>query len=580
MDKVGTDFEMCLDSIRERLGARPVALQWPIGAEDGFEGIIDLVTMKAACNFDAETLGTKFDLTDVPEDLREIAEKRRMELIEACADASETLMEKYIAEAYDDISEAEIHTAIRQATLVQTFVPVLCGSAFRNKGVQLMLDAVVNYLPSPLDVPPVEGVDPDAAPKSKGPLSGKGPAAPEPTLVRKASDDEPFAALAFKIVNDPYGHLTYIRVYSGRLESGKAVQNPGRRKKERVGRMLRMHANKREEVKICYAGNIYALVGLRHTHTGDTLCDIKKPIVLEMMVFPEPVISIAIEPRTKVDLDKMGETLQKLSYEDPSFRNYTDSETGQTIIAGMGELHLEIIVDRLQREFGVNCKVGKPQVAYREKISGAVSDVVGRFVRQTGGHGQYGHVVIDVEPGDSGSGFSFENKIKGGIIPSEFIPSIEKGVKGAMERGILAGYPVVDTKVVLKDGSFHEVDSSGPAFEIAGSLAFQAAAKQAGMLLLEPIMAVEVVTPEDYLGDVIGDLNARRGRITDMSQRANLRIIPAEVPLANMFGYATDLRSKSQGRADHTMQFLRYEPVPAQLQDELIAKQQGFGNTR
>jgi elongation factor G len=578
MDKVGADFEMCLDSITDRLGARPVAMQWPIGAEDTFEGVIDLVTMKAARNFDMESHGADFDWTDIPEDLVEIATARRLEMVEACADASEMVMEKFIGEKVDEITELEIHDAVRAAVLAHTFVPVFCGTAFRNKGVQMLLDAIVAYLPSPLEVKPVQGLDPDKAPKSqKGPLSGHGPQSQEKTLERLASDDEPFAALAFKIVNDPYGHLTYIRVYSGKVETGKSVLNPGRNKKrERVGRILRMHANKREEVKVCYAGNIYALVGLRHTHTGDTLCDQKRPIVLEMMTFPEPVISVAIEPRTKADIDKLSETLQKLSYEDPSFRNYTDKETGQTIIAGMGELHLEIIVDRLRRQFGVKCKVGKPQVAYREKIAQPAINVEGRFVRQTGGHGQYGHVIMDVSPGAAGSGFLFESKIKGGTIPTEFIPSVEKGVKGAMERGILAGYPVVDTHVTLKDGSFHEVDSSQPAFEVAASLAFQAAAKEAGMTLLEPIMAVEVVTPEDYLGDVIGDLNSRRGKITDMSQRANVRIIPAEVPLANMFGYATDLRSKSQGRADHTMQFLRYEPVPAQLQDEIIAKQQGF----
>jgi len=579
MDKVGADFQMCLDSIKERLAARPVAVQWPIGAEEDFEGVIDLVRMQAAHHFDQESYGTKFEWTDIPDELADLAAAKRAALVEACADVSESVMEKFIGDATAEITETELYEAIRKATLTQAFVPVLCGTAFRNKGVQQLLDAVVNFLPSPLDVPPVHGVDPDAPPKSTpGPLSGTGP---EPgddrTIERHADDDEPFSALAFKIANDPYvGHLTYIRVYSGKVESGKAVLNPGKKKKERIGRILRMHANKREEVKVCYTGNIYALVGLRFTHTGDTLCDMKKPVVLEMMNFPEPVISIAIEPKTKADLDKLGETLAKLSYEDPSFKSYTNDETGQTIIAGMGELHLEIIVDRLRREFKVGCKVGKPQVAYREKIESAVSKVEGRFVRQTGGHGQYGHVVLDVEPGEPGSGFVFESQIKGGVIPSEFIPSVEKGVQGAMERGILAGYPVVDTKVTLIDGSFHEVDSSAPAFEVAGSLGFQEAAKQAGMQLLEPIMAVEVVTPEDYLGDVIGDINARRGRVVDMSQRHNLRIIKAEIPLATMFGYATDLRSKTQGRADHTMQFLRYEAVPAQLQDDIIAKQRGF----
>ena len=578
MDKLGADFAMCLDSIRDRLGARPVAIQWPIGAEETFEGLVDLVRMKAARNFDAESKGAEYEWTEIPEDLVSLCEEKRLELIEACADVSEPVMEKYVAEAIADISENEILEALRLATLRRTFVPVLCGSAFRNKGIQMLLDAVVTLLPSPKDVPPMFGIDPDQAPRSQtGPLSGAGPEELEATIERKASDEEPFCAFAFKIANDPFvGHLTYIRVYSGKVETGKAVQNPTRKKKERIGRILRMHANKREEVKVCYSGNIYALVGMRSTHTGDTLCDIKQPVVLEQMRFPEPVISVAIEPRTKADLDKLGGTLQKLTYEDPSFKSHIDQETGQTLIAGMGELHLEIIVDRLRREFGVNCKVGKPQVAYREKILAPISKVEGRFVRQSGGHGQYGHVVVDVEPGAPGSGFVFESAIKGGVIPSEFIPHVERGVKGAMERGILAGYPVVDTKVRLTDGSFHEVDSSGPAFEVAGSLAFQEAAEKAGMQLLEPIMAVEIVTPEDYLGDVIGDLNSRRGKVTDMTQRSGLRIIDAEVPLAKMFGYATDLRSRTQGRADHTMQFSRYEAVPAQLQDEIIAKTQGF----
>jgi elongation factor G len=583
MDKIGADFAMCLETIKERLGAHPVALQWPIGAEDEFEGVVDLITMRAAKNFDDASKGAKFDWTDIPEDLVEICNEKRLALIEACADVSETVMEKYVGEAIDDITPNELAAAVRTATLHgqggegQKFVPVMCGSSVRNKGVQMVLDAVVSYLPSPLEVPPVRGVDPEAPPRSVGPLSSASAHDEEKTLERKPDDKEPFCALAFKIANDPYvGHLTYIRVYSGQLETGKAVQNPGRKKKERIGRILRMHANKREEVKVCHSGNIYALVGLRFTYTGDTLCDIKQPIVLERMTFPEPVISIAIEPRTKADLDKLAVTLQKLQYEDPSFKSYTDTETGQTIIAGMGELHLEIIVDRLRREFGVGCKVGKTQVAYREKILAPARDIVGRFVRQTGGHGQYGHVVIDVDPGAPGSGFSFTNQIKGGVIPQEFIAPVEKGVKGAMERGILAGYPVVDTHVTLKDGSYHEVDSSAPAFEIAGSMAFQAAADSAGMQLLEPIMAVEVVLPEDYLGDVIGDINSRRGKVTDMLQRANLRTIKADVPLANMFGYATDLRSKTQGRADHTMQFLRYDAVPSNLQDEIIAKQQGF----
>ncbi len=577
MDKLGADFNMCLESIVERLAAKPVAIQWPIGAEETFEGVIDLVRMRAARNFDQESLGAKFEWTDIPAELVDLARDKRLELIEACADIDEAVMEKYISETIEEITELELQSAIRQATLAHAFVPVLCGTALSNKCVQQLLDGIVDYLPSPVDVPPVRGLDPNAKRKRKAPLSTGSPDDDEPRIERKADDKEPFCALAFKIANDAYvGHLTYIRVYSGKIESGKAVENPTRGKKERIGRILRMHANKREEVKVGYSGNIYALVGLRVTHTGDTLCDIKKPIVLGRMTFPEPVISIAIEPRTKADLDKLATTLGKLTYEDPSFKSYTDGETGQTIIAGMGELHLEIIVDRLRREFGVSCKVGKPQVAYREKLRTAVSKVEGRFIRQTGGHGQYGHVVIDVEPAEAGTGFVFENEIKGGAIPNEFIPSVKKGIEGAMQRGIIAGYPVVDTRVVLTDGTFHEVDSSGPAFEVAGSMAFQAAAEKAGMALLEPVMAVEIVTPENYLGDVINDINARRGKVTDMTQRANLRTLKSDIPLAKMFGYATDLRSKTQGRADYTMQFQEYEAVPANLQDEIIAKQQGF----
>jgi len=573
MDKVGADFQMCLDSMKERLAARPVAVTWPIGEEDKFEGIVDLVGMKAARNFDASSLGTKFEWTDIPAHLLELCREKRLDLIEACADVSDAVMEKYIAEDFDAITEEELHLALRKGSLEFVFVPVLCGSAFKNKAVQQLLDAVVMYLPSPGDVPPVEGLDPEEAAKAKK----KGDEAELKKLSRKPNDDAPFCALAFKIANDSYvGNLTYFRVYSGKLDAGSVVLNPRVGKRERIGRILRMHANKREEIETCYAGNIYAAVGLKEARTGDTLCDQKHPIVLESMNFPEPVISIAIEPKTKADLDKLAETLQKLAYEDPSFRFYTDIETSQTVIAGMGELHLDIIVDRLKREFKVNCNVGKRQVAYRERIKQKVTGIQGKFVRQSGGHGQFGDVWLDVEPGEAGSGLTFINDIKGGIIPAEFIPFVEKGVKGAMERGVLAGYPVVDTVVRLFDGSFHEVDSSGPAFEVAGSFAFQEAAQKAGMQLLEPIMAVEIVTPEDYLGEVIGDINARRGRITDMGQRVNLRLLKAEIPLAGMFGYATDLRSKSQGRADHSMQFLRYEIVPQAVQEDIIAKQQGF----
>ncbi|KYF63608.1 elongation factor G [Sorangium cellulosum] len=559
MDKVGADFDMCVESIRERLGANPVAIHYPLGSEDTFRGVIDLVTLRAAV-FDEETKGQRYEWQEVPGDLLPRCKELREKLLEACADSSDKVMEKFITGELDKVTEEEIHAAIRAGTLSFKMVPVLCGSAFKNKGVQLLLDSVVNYLPSPVDIKAVEGTLPDKKDK---------------VVSRKASDDEPFAALAFKIMNDQFGNLTFFRVYSGTTKSGVSVLNSTRGKRERFGRILRMHANKREEIDVCYAGNIYAAVGLRDTRTGDTLCDEKHPIVLERMEFPDPVISIAIEPKTKVDLDKLGVSLQKLAYEDPSFRTFTNEDTGQTIIAGMGELHLEIIVDRLKREFKVDANVGKPEVAYRETIAKKATDVEGRFVRQSGGHGQFGHVRIDIEPAERGAGFLFENDIVGGIIPKEFIPSIEKGIRDAMGRGVLAGYPVVDIKVRLHFGSYHEVDSSGPAFEVAASMAFQDGAKRAGLVLLEPMMAVEVVSPENYLGDVIGDLNSRRGRILDMGQRANTRVIRAEVPLATMFGYATDVRSKTQGRATHSMQFSHYAPVPAAIQEEIVAKQRG-----
>ncbi|XXT21370.1 elongation factor G [Sorangium sp. So ce429] len=559
MDKVGADFDMCVDSIRERLGANPVAIHYPLGSEDSFRGVIDLVTLRAAV-FDEETKGQRYEWQEIPGDLLPRCKELRERLLEACADSSDKVMEKFIAGELDKVTEEEIHAAIRAGTLGFKMVPVLCGSAFKNKGVQLLLDSVVNYLPSPVDIKAVEGTLPDKKDKA---------------VARKASDEEPFAALAFKVMNDQFGNLTFFRVYSGTTKSGVSVLNSTRGKRERFGRILRMHANKREEIDVCYAGNIYAAVGLRDTRTGDTLCDEKHPIVLERMEFPDPVISIAIEPKTKADLDKLGLSLQKLAYEDPSFRTFTNEDTGQTIIAGMGELHLEIIVDRLKREFKVDANVGKPEVAYRETIAKKATDVEGRFVRQSGGHGQFGHVRIDIEPAERGAGFIFENDIVGGIIPKEFIPSIEKGIRDAMGRGVLAGYPVVDIKVRLHFGSYHEVDSSGPAFEVAASMAFQDGAKRAGLVLLEPMMAVEVVSPENYLGDVIGDLNSRRGRILDMGQRANTRVIRAEVPLATMFGYATDVRSKTQGRATHSMQFSHYAPVPAAIQEEIVAKQRG-----
>jgi elongation factor G len=560
LDKTGADFQMNLDSMRERLGCVPVPIQWPLGQEDQLRGMIDLIRMKAAV-FDDETKGAKYQWIDIPTDYQAKCKELREKMIEVCADVDDGIMEKFLAGDLDKVTNDEIYAALRKGTLSFKFVPVLGGSAFKNKGVQLMLDAVVNYLPSPVDIPPVQGVEPDGKDKK---------------IERKASDDEPFSALAFKIMNDPFvGNLTFFRVYSGQITSGTQVLNSTRGKRERFGRILRMHANKREELKECNAGNIYAAVGLRDTRTGDTLCDEKAPILLEQMVFPEPVISIAIEPKTQADVDKLGVSLQKLAHEDPSFRTYTNEETGQTIIAGMGELHLEIIVDRLKREFKVEANVGKPEVAYREAISKKV-DAEGRYVRQTGGHGQYGHVKIEIEPAERGAGFVFENAIVGGVVPKEFIPSIEKGIREALGRGVLAGYPVIDIRARLYDGSYHEVDSSGPAFEIAASMAFQDAAKRAGIHLLEPLMKVEVVTPDQYMGDVIGDLNSRRGKILGMNQRGNTtQVIDAEVPLATMFGYATDLRSKTQGRAVYTMQFSHYEAVPNSVQEEVVARVKG-----
>jgi elongation factor G len=560
LDKVGADFQMNLDSMRERLGVTPVPVQWPVGQEDQHKGIVDLIKMQAAI-FQDDSLGAKYAWEEIPADLREQCESLREKLIEACADIDEAIMEKFLDGKVAEVTPDQIYAAVRKATCTFKFVPVLCGSAFKNKGVQLLLDAVVNLLPSPLDIPPVKGVHPKDESKVEE---------------RKADDKEPFSALAFKILNDPFvGNLTFFRVYSGTLSSGTTVMNTARGKRERIGRILRMHANKREELKECEAGNIYAAVGLRETRTGDTLCDEKHPIVLEKMTFPEPVISIAIEPRTQADLDKLGMSLQKLAQEDPSFRTFTNEETGQTIIAGMGELHLEILVDRLKREFNVEANVGKPEVAYREAISKSVQ-AEGKFIRQSGGHGQYGHVKIELGPGPRGSGFKFENVIVGGLIPKEFIPSIEKGIKDATLRGVLAGYQVLDVHVKLYDGSYHEVDSSGPAFEVAGSMAFQDGAKDAGLHLLEPVMAVEVITPDTNMGDVIGDLNSRRGKILGMSQRGkNTQVITAEVPLATMFGYATDLRSKTQGRAAYSMQFAKYEAVPAAVQEEIVARVRG-----
>lgn len=556
MDRVGADYYMSVQSMIDKLGARPVPIQIPYGSEGAFRGPIDLIKMKVYF-FDSETLGAKFEETDIPPEYLDKALEYREKLIEALADIDEGIMEKYLSG--EEITIEELKRAIRQGTVEMKITPVLCGSAFKNKGVQMLLDAIVDFLPSPLDIPPVKGVDPRTGEE----------------IIRKASDEEPFSALAFKIMTDPFvGQLTYVRVYSGVLSAGSYVYNATKNSKERVGRLLRMHANKREEIKEIRAGDIGAIVGLKNTLTGDTLCDENAPIVLESIEFPEPVISVAIEPKTKADQEKLSMALQKLAQEDPSFRVSFNEETGQTIISGMGELHLEIIVDRLMREFKVSANVGRPQVAYRETIRSS-SRAEGKFIRQTGGRGQYGHVFLEVEPLGKGKGFEFVNKIVGGVIPKEYIPAVEKGVREALDTGVLAGYPVVDVKVTLYDGSYHEVDSSEIAFKIAGSMALKDALKKANPVLLEPIMSVEVVTPEEYMGDVIGDLNSRRGKIQTMEKRGNAQVIRALVPLSEMFGYATDLRSKTQGRANYTMQFERYEEVPKNIAEEIVAKVSG-----
>ena len=556
MDRVGADFFMSVKSMVDRLGANPVPIQIPIGAEDKFRGSIDLVRMKAIY-FDDETLGAKYVEDTIPDGLIPQAREYREKMLEALSDVDEGIMEKFLGG--EKINEEEIMKALRKGTIELRLTPVICGSAFKNKGVQLLLDTIVDYLPSPLDVPPVIGINPSD----------------DSEAVRKADNDEPFSALAFKVMTDPFvGQLTFIRVYSGVLSAGSYIYNSTKDSRERVGRLLRMHANKREETKEVVAGDIAAAVGLKNTLTGDTLCDEKHPVILEAIEFPEPVISVAIEPKTKADQEKLSQSLAKLAQEDPSFRVSFNEETGQTIIAGMGELHLEIIVDRLLREFKVGANVGKPQVAYKETIRTA-SKAEGKFVRQSGGRGQYGHVYIELEPAEAGKGFEFVNKIVGGTIPREYVPAVEKGVKEAMDTGVLAGYPVVDVKAVLYDGSYHEVDSSEMAFKIAGSMAFKEAAKKAKPVILEPIMSVEVVTPEEYMGDVMGDLNSRRGKIQSMEKRGNAQVIRAEVPLSEMFGYATDLRSKTQGRATYTMQFAHYEDVPKGIADTIVAKVKG-----
>lgn len=556
MDRVGADFFKSVESMVQRLGANPVPVQIPIGSEDKLRGSVDLVTMRAFY-FDDETLGAKYVEGDMPPELSAKAGEFREKMIEAVADVDEKLMDKYLAG--EDISAAEIKKALRQGTIEMKLTPVLCGSAFKNKGVQLLLDAIVDYLPSPLDVPPIRGKNPSD----------------DAEVERKASDSEPFAALAFKIMSDPFvGQLTFARVYSGVLSAGSYVYNSTKDVKERIGRLVKMHANKREEIKEVRAGDIAAIVGLKNTLTGDTLCDEDRPVILESMEFPDPVISVAIEPKTKADQEKLSHSLTKLAQEDPSFRVSFNEETGQTIISGMGELHLEIIVDRLLREFKVGANVGKPQVAYKETIKGSAR-VEGKFVRQSGGRGQYGHIWIDMEPLERGKGFEFANKIVGGSIPREYVPAVEKGIKEAMEGGVLAGYPLVDLKVSLIDGSYHEVDSSEMAFKIAGSMALKEGAKKAHIVLIEPIMSVEVVTPEEYMGDVIGDLNSRRGKIQSMEQRVGAQVIKAMVPLADMFGYSTDLRSKTQGRATYTMQFSSYEEVPKNIMEGIVAKVKG-----
>jgi elongation factor G len=557
MDRTGADFFAAVQSMVDRLGAHPVPVQLPVGQEEHFRGVVDVVEMSAVVWDD--DLGTKMSVVEIPQELREQAEEYHHQLIDAVAEHDEELLETYLTDE-EAVRPEMIRRALRKATLAIAVTPVFCGSAFKNKGVQPLLDAVIDYLPSPLDVPPVHGVDPRTGHE----------------LSRRPSEDEPFSALAFKVMSDPYvGKLTYFRVYSGKVKAGERVLNVSTGKTERVGRLLQMHANHREERDEIGAGEIVAAVGLKVTTTGDTLAIDTAPIRLESMEFPDPVISVAIEPKTKADQDKLGQGLTRLADEDPTFRVRTDEETGQTLIDGMGELHLEIIVDRLLREFSVDANVGRPQVAYRETIGKRVDKMQGRFVRQTGGRGQYGHAVINMEPSEPGEGYEFLDRIVGGKIPKEYIPSVDLGIQEAMESGILAGYPVVDVRVELVDGSYHDVDSSEMAFKIAGSMAFKAAMERAKPKLLEPVMSVEVVTPEDYLGDVMGDLNSRRGRVEGLEPRGNAQAVRARVPLATMFGYATDLRSMSQGRATFTMQFDRYEEAPQTIAGEIVSAARG-----
>jgi elongation factor G len=556
MDRIGADFYRCLDMIKDRLDANVAVTQLPIGAESEFQGVIDLLTMRALIWEDG--MGESYEEQDIPAAMQADADSWRHQLVDVVSQYDENVLEKYVGD--EEITAEDLRSAIRAATVSGDVVPVLCGTAFKNKGVQPLLDAVVDYLPSPVDIESIKGLDVKL----------------EHDLERHADDDEPFAALAFKIMSDPYvGKLTYFRVYSGKLSAGSPVLNATKDKKERIGRLLQMHANHREDKEAVFAGDIVAAVGLKNTTTGDTLCDPAHPIVLERMEFPEPVISVAIEPKTKVDQDKLGRALSALSEEDPTFQVRTDDETGQTIIAGMGELHLDVLVDRMVREFSVAANVGKPQVAYRETITVPIEKIEERYIRQTGGKGQYGHVVISLEPTGPGGGYEFVDKITGGVIPREYIPAVDAGIQQAMEGGVVAGYPLVDIRVILTYGSYHDVDSSEMAFKIAGSMAFKKAARAAKPVLLEPIENVEVVTPEDYMGDVIGDLSSRRGRIEGMEQRGTSHVVNAQVPLGEMFGYATDLRSRTQGRATYTMQFDSYQQVPESIAEEIVKRVRG-----
>ncbi len=558
MDRIGADYFAAVKSIEDRLDATVAVVQIPVGAEGHFTGMVDLIGMKALIWADTEGKGEEWEVTDIPADLVEVAEEWRHQLVDVLSHFDDTILEKYAGD--EEITAEDLRRALRAGTISNECFPVLCGSAFKNKGVQPMLDAVVDFLPSPLDLPPVRGMDVKGIEE----------------LERAPDDGEPFSALAFKIMSDPHvGKLTYFRVYSGTLRAGSYVYNSTKDTKERVGRILQMHANHREEKEAVFTGDIVAAIGLKNTTTGDTLCDPDRPIVLEALEFPEPVIHVAVEPKTKADQDKLGKALQALAEEDPTFQVRTDEETGQTVISGMGELHLEVLVDRMLREFKVDATVGKPQVAYRETITRPVQKVTYRHVKQTGGAGQFAHVVIDLEPTGPGGGYEFVDQITGGRIPREFIPAVDQGIQQSLSSGVLAGYPVVDVRAILTDGSAHEVDSSEMAFKVAGSMAFKEAARQAKPALLEPIMAVEVVTPEDYMGDVIGDLNSRRGRVEGMEQRGNSQVIRAQVPLSDMFGYATDLRSRTQGRATYTMQFHSYQQVPDTIASEIVARVRG-----